>query len=304
MNLENYIKSERYGQRAHQLEWEAMNDPFLQDAIDRYDLENDHQVYPLKKLREQIKKRTKKNLHYLQLWNIAAGALIIICLTFFSFLLNSDKKIKFRENTAYIDNKPNDPAIINIVDNSTDTDDDLHIFDDFAAVEDNTTPVLDNTDVVNVIRLPKSKPVSWSKPKVKKKPPVQQEETIEEDQVSSWNQQQIYFRDQILSNQAVQEIPPAYNNDDEAKGTDYFSQTPKPTVGDKAYTDYLKKNRSSLAGNGIVILIFNVNEKGRPVDIKVQRSLSQAADREAVRLLQEGPNWTVGNRSAHLVIDF
>ena len=88
------------------------------------------------------------------------------------------------------------------------------------------------------------------------------------------------------------------------------NQPSKPVDGEKAYNDYIVKNRkpiSSLencARNGKVILSFNVNTYGRPEDIYVLRSLCAAADKEAVRLLQSGPNWTISNRSARFEIDF
>ena len=91
---------------------------------------------------------------------------------------------------------------------------------------------------------------------------------------------------------------------------DNIDQTPKPAGGDQAYNDYINRNRNTLANDvgerqhGKVILLFKINENGRPVDISVFRSLNQTADREAVRLLQNGPDWTSGNKSAYLEIDF
>ena len=37
MSLKNYIQGKRQGKNANQLEREALNDPFLQDAIDGFD---------------------------------------------------------------------------------------------------------------------------------------------------------------------------------------------------------------------------------------------------------------------------
>ena len=42
---------------------------------------------------------------------------------------------------------------------------------------------------------------------------------------------------------------------------------------------------------GEVELSFEVNKNGEPVNIKVEKSLCSSCDKEAIRLLQEGPEW-------------
>jgi outer membrane biosynthesis protein TonB len=81
-------------------------------------------------------------------------------------------------------------------------------------------------------------------------------------------------------------------------------------MGIEAYNNYINTNRRAITGNdcesqhGRVILLFKVNSAGRPVDISVLRSVCQAADREAIRLLQSGPDWTVSNLTTRLAVDF
>lgn len=50
---------------------------------------------------------------------------------------------------------------------------------------------------------------------------------------------------------------------------------------------YLTKSNSS----GEVVLSFEVNKQGQPVDIKVEKSLCETCDKEAIRALKEGPKW-------------
>ena len=47
-----------------------------------------------------------------------------------------------------------------------------------------------------------------------------------------------------------------------------------------------------------------MNDEGRPIDIKVQGSLCASVDKEAIRLVQEGPQWTVGGGEVTLEIQF
>ncbi len=64
MNLKDYIRGKRHGEEANRLEREAMEDPFLQDAIDGYDaVEGDHAsaIEQLEKQLTQPRKRVNKS---------------------------------------------------------------------------------------------------------------------------------------------------------------------------------------------------------------------------------------------------
>ena len=85
---------------------------------------------------------------------------------------------------------------------------------------------------------------------------------------------------------------------------------PEPVTGMKQYKKYLKKNLAYPADDacaevkGKVTLTFFVNKEGRPFDIKVKESLCKSLDKEAIRLIQEGPDWTYGNQSAEITVKF
>lgn len=85
---------------------------------------------------------------------------------------------------------------------------------------------------------------------------------------------------------------------------------PQPLIGKKAYRKYLRKNLirpvddECAQATGEVVLTFHVNESGRPFDIKVKTGLCPSADKEAVRLLEEGPDWTIGSKEVTLNIKF
>lgn len=85
---------------------------------------------------------------------------------------------------------------------------------------------------------------------------------------------------------------------------------PQPLIGKKAYRKYLRKNLIRPVDDecaqviGEVVLTFHVNESGRPFDIKVKTGLCPSADKEAVRLVEAGPDWTTGSKEVTLVIRF
>jgi hypothetical protein len=66
----------------------------------------------------------------------------------------------------------------------------------------------------------------------------------------------------------------------------------EPSDGWASYDSYLANNINTTdKPKGEVELTFSVNKKGEPTDVKVNKSLSEAADQEAIRLLTQGPRW-------------
>lgn len=88
------------------------------------------------------------------------------------------------------------------------------------------------------------------------------------------------------------------------------SLTPKPVIGMRQYRKYLKENlnrptdESCVGIKGKVMLTFFVDSKGRPYQIEIKESLCESADKEAIRLIQEGPDWTRGNQPVEMTIKF
>lgn len=55
--------------------------------------------------------------------------------------------------------------------------------------------------------------------------------------------------------------------------------------------EFLKSKKQAPNNVGEVQLSFEVSKQGRPINIKVEKSLCPACDKEAIRLLKEGPKW-------------
>lgn len=86
-------------------------------------------------------------------------------------------------------------------------------------------------------------------------------------------------------------------------GADYVS-TPK--IGKRRYDDYLRRAvvMPEDGAKGDVTLTFYVNRYGRPSQIRVTEYLSQEAHREAIRLLENGPEWSETDRQVTVVMRF
>lgn len=85
---------------------------------------------------------------------------------------------------------------------------------------------------------------------------------------------------------------------------------PEPIAGMKEYRKYIEQNLTHPVdvlckqNKGKVVLEFTVGIDGIPSDIKVIKSLCPAFDREAIRLLQSGPKWKLGNTTTRIDIKF
>jgi len=89
MKLLDYIQGKRRGKEANKLEREAMNDPFLQDAIDGFDaVPGDHTsaIEELEALLQQKMSKPKPVINY-RFWTIGAAAALILFLGIGSLLL-------------------------------------------------------------------------------------------------------------------------------------------------------------------------------------------------------------------------
>lgn len=69
----------------------------------------------------------------------------------------------------------------------------------------------------------------------------------------------------------------------------------QPLGGWDTYHKYLKENirrpENVPVLKGRIVLTFDVDTKGRPVNIRVLNGLTKAYDAEAIRLIKDGPDW-------------
>ena len=86
--------------------------------------------------------------------------------------------------------------------------------------------------------------------------------------------------------------------------------TLQPVIGKRSYQKYLKEHlvrptdEKCAQVKGKVVLTFLINKEGRPFYIKVKESLWESADKEAIRLIQEGPDWIYGNKLVEVTVKF
>jgi len=101
----------------------------------------------------------------------------------------------------------------------------------------------------------------------------------------------------------------SYNKPDSARfrNGSMKAEEPEPADGWTNYNTYLANNLNvpselqPAQDKGQVKLSFDVNDKGDPVNIKVEKSLCEKCDEEAVRLVKQGPKWKKKNKNAKRV---
>lgn len=87
-------------------------------------------------------------------------------------------------------------------------------------------------------------------------------------------------------------------------------QIPQPTIGMRKYKSYLRKNlvrpedEACKDAKGKVVLSFSVDKEGKPQNITVVDGLCETADKEAIRLVKEGPKWTYSNLPVTVTVEF
>ena len=89
-------------------------------------------------------------------------------------------------------------------------------------------------------------------------------------------------------------------------------EEPEPVDGWSKYDTYIANNlylpvkKGDKQIDGIVELSFDINKKGRPENIKIEKSLCKPCDEEAIRLVKEGPRWKKSKKNirARVAIPF
>lgn len=86
-------------------------------------------------------------------------------------------------------------------------------------------------------------------------------------------------------------------NTNRSRTASMILEEPEPLDGWSNYDTYLVNNLKvpesfrKKEGGGEVELSFEVNKNGEPVNITVKKSLCESCDKEAIRLIKEGPKW-------------
>lgn len=393
MNLLRYIQGFRKGKEAHRIEKEAMQDPFLADAIEGFDQVQGNHIQEIEKLRKKITIRTQsKRSYYIRNWSIAAS--ILFCIGIGGYFLvkeNELPEILYTEEIKELFplSEPSAPAetIVAQAKQKEEKEESVALpppapapvapvkekpMAAAALLEDSTIEAMilsdDATYEAEIIQeeqvqeirqqsvsLSKAATISQVQPMVKGKVVDREGEPIIgasilqqgttrgtvtdldghfELPVNDTNPISVQFigyepvdipadTSQLMliamndNQEALEEMvvvgygrQKKKNKPQRSAEKEKASTQPQPVIGKRAFRKYLSENLipptdSECSGiKGKVIISFLVNEKRRPYNFQVKTSLCPSADKEAIRLIEKGPDWTVGVGSTSVEVIF
>ncbi len=95
MKLTEYIKGKRYGADANELERQAMEDAFLQEALDGYDSVFSNHLDSIDRINNQIEEQSSRKNHRKMMvyYSVAASFIVLITVGSVVFFNNSDQQM-------------------------------------------------------------------------------------------------------------------------------------------------------------------------------------------------------------------
>ncbi|WP_163209218.1 carboxypeptidase-like regulatory domain-containing protein [Bacteroides sp. 519] len=90
MNIINYIQGNKKGKNANRFEFDAMNDPFLADALEGYEQEKGKYKNQIENLQKQVMKKCHKGVNYKLIGSIAAVIIVVLTASTYFLIIKPD----------------------------------------------------------------------------------------------------------------------------------------------------------------------------------------------------------------------
>lgn len=282
MKLENkisdYLRKNRKGKAANRLEREALTDPFLYEALEGItDIPGDH-LKAIEDLSRRLKKRTESRMALTwSKWTVAASLLIAVVVSLwlikYAYKYETIRQIAMEEGIS-----ASDITIMSV--------------DTVLLMAKQEAPVLNN-------RMQKTMPFIAQKVATvelmdvaRTKAGVMEEVAVNRKLVTDTT------KPFVLSTMAMRQAVPSENIENTEIQTDRITEDiAVPVDGIESFERYIhrslvypqdaRKNKEQ----GEIVLTFLINGEGRPYQIRAIKGFSRSCNREAIRLLAEGPAW-------------
>ena len=290
LTIQQYLDGKLDPEMAHQLEKQALDDPFLWDALDGYSVYRDPAA-DLSILQRQLHERIvhlQENKKVFDLtWqrlSVAAAAAVMFVSAGILFWMNSQK------SPEQLASQSQKPVEVNVIDRDSVE----------AVIRSKDEPVIASLRKKEVVlgssAIPKYQP-SPSETKAVISPEVEDAVVV--------NQETAPVAEIQMETMSAASAPATARVAKAARmadGNSSFNEvivsgySNPPKSGWPAYREYLNLNTRKFkaypALMGSVLLSFQVNPDGKLTNIKVVRSLSEEYNKEAIRLVRNGSEWT------------
>lgn len=310
MNLLAYIQGERKGKEAHRIERESMRDPFLADALDGYDSVDGDHGERIGDIRKRVSTSGRKLNRRFAFISIAASLILSISIGGY-FLMNKNEHPLVAQSEMAVHEEDRTEEIIP----ESTSEADEQAAGNIAEVQDEQNQ--DNFETERRDVVVESSPVPPP-------PPVAQDQLIAiADDVAAEKEMEIQqpeiaavdvskdSKDSLMIAQTEPSQPGRFTTPSgtgQRAMTSAASVKPEPKIGMKAYKKYLKDSMKRpetgdcAKKKGEVIVEFKINAEGRPHNIEFRKKLCEDLDKEAIRLIENGPVW-VGDTAKSVILE-
>lgn len=277
LTIQQYLEGKLDPEAAHQLEKQALDDPFLWDALEGYSVYKDPAA-DLSILQRQLHERivhTQENKKVFDLsWqrlSVAAAAAVMFVSAGILFWMNSHNA---PERLASEIHKP---VEVNVID------------------RDSVEAIIQSKDEP-AIASPGKKEIDLDRPKISSHRPsdaLEKKAVISPEPESTAAAPVSESQSRTLS--ASRQTKVARIEEDGKMNQATVGDNKAPKSGWLAYTQYLTVNARKFKANppltGSVLLSFRVGSDGKLTNINVIRGLNEAHDKEALRIVRNGSEW-------------
>lgn len=295
LTIQQYLEGKLDPKTMHQLEKQALDDPFLWEALEGYAYTSDPGA-DLSILQRQLHERIvhlQENKKVFDLsWqrlSIAAAAAVLFISAGILFWMNSNRSgAELAANHKQVEVSVIDRDSLSSVISSSENS--AAIAEEVRSVPPSDARVAAYNPPEKVKAASKAGSVTASL----KADPASAETKLSARSSSSLKEQALADPSAALSRVSAKELEV------------------QPLAGWDTYRKYLEENirrpENEPVLKGRIVLTFDVDPKGRPVNIKVLNGLTKAYDAEAIRLIKDGPDWKepegIKNRTARVEVKF
>ena len=278
MLIRAYLEGKLDHEKMHQLEKQALDDPFLWDAMEGYAHTTDPGA-ELSILQRQLHKRiahlqeNKKVFDFTwQRLSVAASAAVLFIAAGILFWMNSNRSSPGTQKQVEV----------TVIDRDS-LRAEIRAYENQSAVKEKADP----KPSAGKTGLSANHPSG----KTKDKNSVNAVSATDNAEIPSAGKTiqatKLRFKDQIKVSSA----------DASSAGVSPSEQSVQPVPGWDIYRQYLEDNIRRPAADpkisGSVLLAFEVDESGRPGNFNVLKGLTDSCNAEAIRLIKDGPAWKV-----------
>jgi len=316
MRLKDYIQGNRSGKEANRLEREAMNDPFLQEALEGFDAVAGEHVLIIERLEKKYTRpvHRTRSLYY---WSVAASFLLLVGISAYFFLERTEKTtstiamnqpaekeeiiplesivsqpVQINEQQQKTRSLQKTPAKISESENHREilkTDAEMDVVADIADVDE----IVEIVEIAEVAEVVATKSLLISEQEIK--PSGETQTVILKESNATHNEVAVVGYGTQRRQTETSAVSAVRKSD-----TD-----PPTTFGEKEFQARCRQNadKNVCDGKGATVkLSFFIDETGKPSKIEYKDYSCEDAKKEIENLLSSSPVWTKKNRKVNMTV--